>query len=239
MAADRPTETSATSAQRPAIETGVFDRPNAAMIRQFDGIGTAIAANLGEGCFALDRTVSRLCGTRAIFGPAFTAQAPRGDNLAAHLALVQALPGDVLIVATDANDDCAVIGDTIAAMAANGALAGIITDGLARDLAGLRTIGLPVHARGLCPISPRRSGPARLGFQVELAGHCVAPGDLIIADDDGVAVIRQGAIDRCAARLNELRWAERDMSDQLRNGARFSDWAARLLGEVDVGKGKA
>src|SRR3954452_18018550 len=84
-------------------------------------------------------------------GPAFTVPAP-DDHLPVFSALAEAHPGDVLVIATDGGT-LAVFGELFATEAKRRGLAGTVTDGFCRDVAGLRRLGLPAYARGTLPRS--------------------------------------------------------------------------------------
>jgi 4-hydroxy-4-methyl-2-oxoglutarate aldolase len=119
-------------------------------------------------------------------GPAFTVVAD-DDHLPVLSALAEAAPGDVLVIVAG-GVSVAVLGELFATEARRRGLAGVVIDGLCRDVAGLRRNGLPVFARGTIPRSgstvarPALNGPVRCG------GVDVTPGDIVFADDDGVAI---------------------------------------------------
>lgn len=212
------------------IEIGEFERPTPAAVAHFAGVAASVAANLSNQCMGLRHTIRRICGVGVVVGPALTAQAPCGDNLAIHVALTEARAGDILVLATGACEDCAVVGDRVAAMAANGGIAAIVTDGLVRDIVGLREIGLPVYARGLSPNGPKRTGPASVGLPVEFGRIVIQPGDLVVADEDGVAVIPFSELARATARLKDAALEEVQVAEDIRMGARRPAWIDPLLG---------
>ncbi len=137
----------------------------------------------------------------------------------AALEFVQ--PGDVLVCTTGGYTGCAVTGDLVLGMARNGGAVGFVTDGCARDLPGIRTVGLPCFCMGVTPNSPARSGPGTVGFPITLGGHPVASGDVIVADQDGVVVIPQARLDEVIARLAAVRAAEAAMDQAVRDGLRM------------------
>jgi regulator of RNase E activity RraA len=97
----------------------------------------------------------------------------------------------VIVVANDAYTATAVIGDLVAGMMKNKGVAAFVTDGLARDRAGIVASRLPLFAAGIMPASPAANGPAVVGAPVTLGGQHVRPGDIIVGDADGVVVIPQ------------------------------------------------
>jgi 4-hydroxy-4-methyl-2-oxoglutarate aldolase len=129
-------------------------------------------------------------------GPAFTVVA-EDDHLPVMSALTQAASGDVLVIAASGGSR-AVFGELFATEAQRRGLAGIVADGLCRDLRGLRRIGLPVFARGTTPRSGTAVSRAAHGATIVCGGVEVAPGDIVFGDDDGVLI---AAPERIAAAL--------------------------------------
>jgi regulator of RNase E activity RraA len=119
-------------------------------------------------------------------GPALTVLAA-GDHLPVFSALAEAEAGEVLVIATGGGD-VAVLGELFATEARRRGLAGIVVDGLCRDVQGLRRLGLPVFARGTIPRSGTAASRAPVRTAIRCGGIDVAPGDVVFADDDGVVI---------------------------------------------------
>jgi 4-hydroxy-4-methyl-2-oxoglutarate aldolase len=130
-------------------------------------------------------------------GPALTVLA-EDDHLPVFAALAEAAPGEVLVIATGGARR-AVLGELYATEARRRGLAGIVIDGLCRDLQGLRRVGLPVFARGTVPASGSAVSRAPVRQEIRCGGVTVAPGDMVFADDDGIVI---AAPDRIAAALD-------------------------------------
>jgi 4-hydroxy-4-methyl-2-oxoglutarate aldolase len=128
-----------------------------------------------------------------ICGTAVTVHSPGGDNLWLHRALDIAQPGDVLVVYTSGVYEHGYWGEVMATAAATRALAGLVIDGCVRDADLLERIGFPVFARGL---SIRGTGKddGAIGWinePVMIGDVTICPGDLIVADRDGVVAIER------------------------------------------------
>jgi 4-hydroxy-4-methyl-2-oxoglutarate aldolase len=119
-------------------------------------------------------------------GPAFTVQA-FDDHLPVLSALAEAQAGDVLVIA-GGGGTVAVFGELFATEAKRRGLAGIVTDGFCRDVAGLRELGLPAYARGTLPRSGTTVSRSPLNAPVRFGGLDVAPGDIVFGDDDGLVI---------------------------------------------------
>jgi RraA family protein len=109
------------------------------------------------------------------------------DFLAVIRALDAAQPGEVLVVDTQGSSR-AVVGELFSMEAERRGLAGIIVDGPVRDVSTLRTLTLPVYARGLCPMSGTIRDLGALQVPVVCGGVAVNPGDIVMGDDDGLLV---------------------------------------------------
>jgi len=130
-------------------------------------------------------------------GPALTVLA-QDDHLPLFAALAEAAPGDVLVIATNGGR-VAVLGELFATEARRRGVAGIVIDGLCRDVHGLRRLGLPVFARGTTPRSGSTVARTPLRAPVHCGGVAVAAGDVVFGDDDGVVI---AAPERIAAALD-------------------------------------
>ena len=144
----------------------------------------------------VDSAVRAMIREVRMAGPAFTVVA-EDDHLPVLSALAEAAPGDVLVIATNGGSR-AVFGELVASEARRRGLAGIVADGLCRDLRGLRRIGLPVFARGTTPRSGTAVSRAALGATITCGGVEVSPGDIVFGDDDGLLI---AAEERIAAAL--------------------------------------
>ncbi|HEX6695908.1 MAG TPA: RraA family protein [Solirubrobacteraceae bacterium] len=140
-------------------------------------------------------------------GPAFTVVA-EDDHLPVMSALAEAAPGDVLVIASNGGSR-AVFGELFATEALRRGLAGIVTDGFCRDLRGLRTIGLPVFARGTTPRSGSTVSRAAPGATIVFGGVEVSPGDIVFGDDDGLLIAAPERIAAALETAEEIGRAER------------------------------
>ena len=122
-------------------------------------------------------------------GPARTVWTRSGDNLYLHRALDAAEPGDVIVVNGHGDLTRALMGDLIGVRAQRLGVAGFVIDGAVRDAEALGELGLPVFACGVTPAGPYKNGPGRLDVAVAIGGVVVHPGDMVVADADGVVVV--------------------------------------------------
>lgn len=196
-----------------------FQRPVRATLMRFAGVPTEHLVDAMDGRGALDFMVKAIDPARAQFvGSALTCQCAPGDNLAIVASLAQLQPGDVIVAATDAHATLAVVGRRVTGMARNRGAVAVVTDGLARDVPGIRQNGVPVFCRGVTPNSATAAGPGVVGQPVVVGGVAVASGDVIVGDGDGVVVIPHGRIDDVLMRLEAVRRREADLAEKLAAG---------------------
>jgi 4-hydroxy-4-methyl-2-oxoglutarate aldolase len=124
-----------------------------------------------------------------VVGPAHTVKCYPGSIITVHKALLEARPGDVLVVDGEADERGALWGELMTLQAQANGLAGIVVDGPVRDRLAVAALGFPVFASSVTPRvgSNRRVGQTQVPIQC--GGVVVRPGDVIVADDDGVAVV--------------------------------------------------
>ena len=138
-------------------------------------------------------------------GQALTAQTMVGDNGTLHYALTTAWPGCVLVVDARGHVDTAVWGGILTAGAKASGVIAVVVDGAVRDVAELREAGIAVYARAVIPNGPHKGFGGAVNVNIQCAGVPVAPGDLVVGDDDGVVVVRPdqlpGLMERCRARI--------------------------------------
>jgi regulator of RNase E activity RraA len=127
---------------------------------------------------------------RRIFGPALTVDVSPGDGLLLRAAIDVAQPGDVIVVNAHGVTARAVLGGIIGMHMVNRGVVGLIVDGAVRDVEEFRALGLPVMARAVTPRSgTSSSGWGEVNVPIACGGAVVSPGDLVVADGEGIAFI--------------------------------------------------
>lgn len=125
-----------------------------------------------------------------VVGQAFTVKTTANDSVMVHKAASLAEQGDVLVIDRAGDNKHACIGEILAYAANVKGLKGIIVDGPCTDIQAIRKIGLPVFSTGLSPITTKLIGNSgEINTTIHCGGVSVHPGDLIIADDNGVLVL--------------------------------------------------
>lgn len=123
-----------------------------------------------------------------ISGPAFTVEMVAGENLALHRAIYEAPVGSI-IVAQSNTVDYSVIGGNVALIAKKRGITGFVIDGTVRDIAEIRENKVPVFGRGVLPMPGGKKNAVPVNVPIVAGGIKVNPGDIIVADEEGVAVV--------------------------------------------------
>lgn len=206
-----------------------IERPAAELIEKFREFETPDISDMLNRMYTMSAEIHNLTNDAVLLGPACTVKVFPGDNLMVHKALDVARPGDVVVVDTSGSRKNAVLGDLIANKAKHRGIAGFIIDGLIRDVEGVRETSLPVFARGVTPFGPLHRGPGELNYTISCGDIVVNPGDIVMADTNGVVVVRREFADDILLRLREQKQRMAQYIVDVKRGVFSNAWVDAQL----------
>lgn len=165
-----------------------FDRPSEDVVAAFRGKASSNVADAMGRFHFMDPGMKSRTGL-PLSGVAITVSARPGDNLMIHKALEVAQPGDVVVVSTTGNTTSAVFGELMGQTAKGARLGGIVVDGAIRDVDGLKALEFPAFSRTVSPGASDKDGPGEINVPISCGNTVVMPGDIVVGDDDGLAVV--------------------------------------------------
>lgn len=169
-----------------------IDRVDRAVCDEIEPIGVATVYEAQGKTGLMDQRMrARQQGAR-VSGTAVTVLCPAGDNLMIHAAVEFCQPGDILVVSTigEANMH-GMIGELLVHSLMGRGVKGLVIDSGVRDTMEIRELGFPVWSTSVISTGTTKNKAGWVNIPVSCAGTLVNPGDLILADDDGVVVVRR------------------------------------------------
>ena len=195
-----------------------FIRPSKADIEAIGKFSPATIHEAQGKLGALDPRIKPIQPGLQLVGPAITAKCHIGDNLMIFEAINLAQPGDVLVLSAGDNLDQGGFGDVLAAACIGKGIAGLVIDAGVRDGRGLRQIRYPVFSLGLCIKGTSKDTLGTINHPVVVGGELISPGDIIVADDDGVVVVRTDDVAKLAKACQDREDSEAKLIEMHRSG---------------------
>jgi len=199
-----------------AVESKLFRRATGETIREI--LRTVRTSDISNGA----HLQPSLAGPKQLVpgafacGPAVTVWAPPGDWAKPVQAIDVAAAGDVIVINTFGQPP-AVWGELATESAKNKGIAGLVVHGAVRDTAVIRTLDFPVWSTVVCSHAGEPKGKGEINVPIEIAGQWIAPGDWIVADDDGVIVLPAGRAVEMANRAADVLEAENRIRAEIRD----------------------
>lgn len=195
-----------------------IERPPAELVQRFREIWTSTMCDVMGRHGGMGPEIRPILDGIRLAGTALTVLSFPADNITTHKALQLAQPGDVLVIDDGGGRNTAAFGHNMSLRARNAGVVGVVTNGSIRDLQLLRKDRFPIFCSGVCPRSPQKNTPGSVNVPIQVGGLVVNPGDVVIGDDDGVAVV-PGAFARELIDLAEERMKmEYEQAEDIRSG---------------------
>jgi 4-hydroxy-4-methyl-2-oxoglutarate aldolase len=195
-----------------------FDRADHAVIDGLAEAGTATVSEAMSRTGVMESAIRPVVPGVRIAGSAVTALCQPGDNLMIHVALEHCAPGDVLVVAVTSPCTDGYFGDLLAESCRARGVRGLVIDAGVRDVAALRSMGFGAWSRHVSPQGTVKSTAGSVNVAVVVGGQLVNPGDVIVADDDGVVVVARSRAELALAGSQQRIAKEAVLRSQLASG---------------------
>ncbi|MGI8485328.1 MAG: 4-carboxy-4-hydroxy-2-oxoadipate aldolase/oxaloacetate decarboxylase [Thermomicrobiales bacterium] len=196
-----------------------FERVSAGDIEAARTLPAASIYEANGRCGAIDPEIRQMTPGVKLCGNAITVRCQSGDNLTLHAAVAYASPGDVLVADVGDFADAGHWGEILTVAAQSRQIAGLVINGGVRDIAALGARKFPVFARAVSMKATTKQIRGLINHPVRCGGVDINPGDLIVADEDGVVVVAHDAIRDVLSRANDRETAEASLMESLRGGA--------------------
>jgi len=198
----------------PRVESGV----PAALLAQLRGIAPATIGHLLEHEF-MDPELRPLVSRFAFCGPAVTVRCFGIDSAIVHYAIDLSQPGDVVVVDRLGDRRYACWGGGVSLAAHVKGIVGAVVDGMLTDRVEIEDLHFPVFGRGISPLTTRAPGlTGELNVPVRCGGVIVNPGDIVLADDDGIVVLPPGRIADIVSVCLPREEASKERQQRMRDG---------------------
>ena len=188
-------------------------------IAELAALGSATVYEAGGRRGYIDLDLIQILAGARVAGPARTVTCGQDDNLMVHAAMAALQPGEVLVLSMPAPAPVALVGDLLATQAKVHGAAAILVDASVRDLEELVELGLPIWARYVRVRGAQKKTPGELDVPVEVGGATIRPGDVVVLDADGAAVVEHERIAEVLEGALKREAYETDKRAKLQGGA--------------------
>jgi 4-hydroxy-4-methyl-2-oxoglutarate aldolase len=189
---------------------------------KFDSVTCAISDCMGR-FGAMTSDMRPLFDSIRFAGPAVTARTLASDLAAVFKAIDVGEPGDVVVVDSHGSKNTAFWGENMTISAQNRGLAGAVIDGACRDVVEVRRLRFPLYCTGIVPNVAAIAGYGKVNVPVQCGGQPVAPGDIIVADENGVVVVPLQEAEVLLERTRSLLEKEHLLQDRLLTGSTIGE----------------
>lgn len=203
--------------------TGI-ERPDSELVKEFEGIPTAVLSDVTTKYEnTMSHEIKPVYDGASMAGTAVTVKTYPADNLIAHKAVTMAEPGDVLVIDANEYSEAGLWGELISTSCQVHGLYGTVIDGAARDIQEIKELGYPVYARAVSPKGSYKAHPGSINVPISCGGVSVNPGDIVVGDSEGVAIIDSDDADTVLSDARKKLEAEAELRERIEDGEYIFD----------------
>lgn len=204
------------------------------IIEQAKRLSTGVISDAMSGIGTMSYKIKPVASGMKVVGTAITVNLKSGSNFMLHTAIALAGKGYVLVASGKGNQSVALVGGLMTRAAKRQGVEGFVIDGLARDVAELRELGLPIFCSGTVPAGPEREGAGDINLPIACGRVNVSPGDLIVGDDDGVVVVPRSKINEVLAAAKKKELSEAQRMQEISDNVIVPEWLKKKLQELSL-----
>lgn len=193
-------------------------RPDPATVEDLADYGVAAVHDAQHRSGLLASYLRPIYPGESVSGPAVTVLVPPGDNLMIHVAVEVCRPGDILVVAPSSPCCDSYFGNPLATSLKARGVKALVIDAGVRDVAALTEMRFPVWSKCIWAQGTVRASPGAVNVPIVCAGAHIAPGDIIVADDDGVVTVKAENAVKVADAAAKSIIADREVRERLAAG---------------------
>jgi 4-hydroxy-4-methyl-2-oxoglutarate aldolase len=186
-------------------------------------LGSATVYEAGGRRGYVDCDLHQIVPGSRVAGPARTVRCGQDDNLMVHAAIERIVPGEVVVLAMPEPRPVALVGDLLATQAKVAGAAALLIDASVRDTEELAELGLPIWARWIRVRGADKAQVGEFDVPVAVGGAVIRPGDVLVLDADGVAVVESERVEEVLAASLDREERERVKRERLQQGEHSYD----------------
>lgn len=187
------------------------------LLQNYDSVTCAVSDSM-ERFNAMTSDMKPLFDGICFAGTAVTVKTLASDLAAAFKAIDLSQPGDVVVIDSHGSNNTAFWGENMTMSAINKGIVGAIVDGCCRDVSEIRSLKFPVFSKGIVPNVASISGYGHVNVDIQCAGVSVSPGDIIIADENGIVVVPKDDAEEVLHKTTKLLETEHILQEKIKQG---------------------